>query len=67
MPRRIVPLPPPSVTTTGALVIWYICLGGVFVGMLLISKKIRNDGNTVRAKRGVGGGRGLGMGWGTLL
>ncbi|KAK1867888.1 hypothetical protein I4F81_010385 [Pyropia yezoensis] len=34
------------VTTTGALVILYLCLGGFFVGMLAISKKIRNDGDT---------------------
>lgn len=37
-----------TVTTTGALVILYLCLGGFFVGMLAISKKIRNDGDTVR-------------------
>lgn len=37
-----------TVTTTGALLILYLCLGGFFVGMLAISKKIRNDGNTVR-------------------
>lgn len=39
---------PAAVTTTGALLILYLCLGGFFVGMLLIAKKIRNDGDTVR-------------------
>lgn len=39
---------PFSVTTTAALLILYLCLGGFFVGMLAVSKKIRNDGNTVR-------------------
>lgn len=34
------------VTTTAALLILYLCLGGFFVGMLAVSKKIRNDGNT---------------------
>lgn len=39
---------PFAATTTAALLILYLCLGGFFVGMLAVSKKIRNDGNTVR-------------------
>ncbi|GAB0489589.1 hypothetical protein MMPV_000813 [Pyropia vietnamensis] len=33
-------------TTTTALVILYCALAGFFIGMLAVSKKIRNDGNT---------------------
>lgn len=36
-------------TTTVALIILYLALVGFFIGMLAVSKKIRNDGNTVRA------------------
>jgi len=36
-----------AVTTTGALLVWYAFLGGFFVAMLVVSKKIRNDGDTV--------------------
>jgi len=36
-----------AVTTTGALLVWYAFLVGFFIAMLVVSKKIRNDGNTV--------------------
>jgi len=40
-----------AVTTTGALLVWYAFLGGFFVAMLVVSKKIRNDGDTVCWRR----------------